>query len=46
MFAEIGKSQGLVVERYEDGSPASTWFALIPWAGGSMIEGLAGDVWK
>ena len=39
-------SQGLVVEKYPDGSPASTWFALMPWASASVIEGLVGDYWK
>lgn len=38
-------SEGLVVEKYEDGSPASTWFALMPWAGASIVEGLVGDYW-
>lgn len=33
-------SQGLVTEKYEDGSPASTWFALMPWASMSVLEGL------
>ena len=33
--------QGLLTERYPDGSPASTWFALMPWASASIIEGLA-----
>ncbi len=32
--------QGLLTEKYEDGSPASTWFALMPWASASLIEGL------
>ena len=32
--------EGLVTERYPDGEPASTWFALMPWASGSIIEGL------
>ena len=32
--------QGLLTEKYADGSPASTWFALMPWAGASIIEGL------
>lgn len=32
--------QGLLVERYPDGSPASTWFALMPWAACSVLEGL------
>ncbi|PAF33369.1 hypothetical protein [Paenibacillus sp. 7516] len=38
-------SEGLVTEKYADGSPASTWFCLMPWASGSIIEGLAGDYW-
>lgn len=33
-------SQGLVVEKYKDGSPSSTWFALMPWASSSVLEGL------
>lgn len=39
-------SEGLVTEKYADGTPASTWFCLMPWAGGSVIEGLAGDYWE
>lgn len=39
-------SQGLVTETYSDGSPASTWFALMPWASGSVIEGMVGDYWE
>ena len=32
--------EGLLTETYPDGEPASTWFALMPWASGSIIEGL------
>lgn len=39
-------SEGLVTETYRDGSPASTWFCLMPWASGSVIEGLVGDYWE
>lgn len=39
-------SEGLVTEKYEDGTPASTWFCLMPWASGSVIEGLVGDYWE
>ena len=39
-------SQGLLTETYPDGSPASTWFALMPWACGSILEGLAGTAWE
>ncbi len=38
-------SEGLVTETYSEGSPASTWFCLMPWASGSIIEGLVGDYW-
>lgn len=38
-------SEGLVTETYEDGAMASTWFCLMPWASGCIIEGLAGDYW-
>ena len=38
-------SEGLLTETYPDGSPASTWFALMPWACGCILEGLAGDWW-
>lgn len=37
--------QGLLVQRYPDGSPASTWFALMPWACASILEGLTGLCW-
>jgi len=33
-------SEGLVKERYLDGTLAGTWFALMPWASGSILEGL------
>lgn len=32
--------QGLLVEKYPDGEVAGTWFALMPWASASIIEGL------
>lgn len=32
--------QGLLVEKYPDGEVAGTWFALMSWAIGSIIEGL------
>ena len=37
--------EGLLVQTYPDGSPASTWFALMPWACGSVLEGVCGDWW-
>ncbi len=39
-------SEGLVTEKYPDGSPASTWFALMPWASASILEGMTGDYWE
>lgn len=39
-------SEGLLTETYSDGTPASTWFALMPWASGCIIESLAGDYWE
>ena len=38
-------SEGLLKERYPDGSVASTWFALMPWACGSILEVLTGEVY-
>lgn len=32
--------EGLLTEKYPDGEVASTWFALMPWASASIIEGL------
>ncbi len=39
-------SEGLLTEHYPDGSVASTWFALMPWACGSILEGLTGEAWS
>lgn len=33
--------EGLLTEHYPDGEVAGTWFALMPWASASIIEGLA-----
>lgn len=33
--------EGLLTETYPDGEVASTWFALMPWASASILEGLA-----
>ena len=38
--------QGLLTERYPDGAPASTWFALMPWACGCVLEALCGSAWE
>lgn len=39
-------SEGLLVEKYSDGSIASTWMCLMPWASACIIDGLVGDYWK
>ena len=39
-------SEGLLTEHYPDGSVASTWFALMPWASGSILEGLTGRAYE
>ncbi len=39
-------SEGLLSQKYKNGSIASTWFCLMPWASASVIEGLAGDCWN
>ncbi len=39
-------SEGLVTQTYPDGSFASTWFALMPWASASVLEGMTGDYWE
>ena len=45
-FERFCHREGLLVEKYPDGSPASTWFALMPWACGSILEGICGDLWN
>ena len=37
-------TDSLVLERFPDGSPSSTWFQAHPWASGAVLEGLAGVV--
>lgn len=39
-------SQGLLTQKYSDGSVASTWFALMPWASCSIVEGFVGEYWE
>lgn len=39
-------SQGLLTETYPDGTESSTWFALMPWASASVLEGMTGEYWK
>jgi hypothetical protein len=38
-------SEGLLKQTYPDGSLASTWFCLMPWASGCILDGLVGDFW-
>ena len=37
-------TDSLLLERFPDGTPASTWFCAHPWAAGSILEGLTGAV--
>ena len=39
-------SEGLVYETYSNGTLASTWFCLMPWAVASILDGLAGECWE
>lgn len=39
-------SEGLLVQKYSDGRIAGTWFCLMPWAIGSILDGLAGEVFE
>jgi hypothetical protein len=38
--------EGLLIEKYPDGSPASTWFIYHTWAAGCALESLSGDLWE
>lgn len=44
MSERFAHCQGLLTPEYPDGSLASTWFALMPWACGSILEGLCGEL--
>ena len=44
MSERFSHCQGLLTPEYPDGSLASTWFALMPWACGSILEGLCGEL--
>ncbi|MFC4306703.1 hypothetical protein [Cohnella boryungensis] len=39
-------SDGLLTQTYDDGTIASTWFCLMPWASSCIIEGLSGEYWE
>ena len=38
-------SEGLLLDRYPDGSRASTWFLFLPWGAANLLEGMCGTVW-
>lgn len=46
MSERFAHSQGLLTESYPDGSPASTWFCLMPWAGSCIVRGVVGEYWE
>ncbi|MFA5865471.1 MAG: hypothetical protein WC975_12400 [Phycisphaerae bacterium] len=37
-------TDSLLIERYPDGLPASTWFCAHSWASGAVLEGLVGPI--
>lgn len=37
-------TDSLLIERFPDGSPASTWFCGHSWASGAVLGGLAGEI--
>lgn len=39
-------SEGLLMEKYPDGSPASTWFFFLPWGAANILEGMCGDTYE
>jgi hypothetical protein len=39
-------TDSLLAERFDDGSPASTWFCAHSWASGAVLEGLAGKIYE
>ncbi len=39
-------TDSLLLERFPDGSPASTWFAGHSWASGAALEGLVGEIFE
>lgn len=38
--------EGLVIEKYPDGSPSSTWFRYHSWAASCVVNALSGDMWE
>jgi hypothetical protein len=39
-------SEGLLIEKYPNGSPASTWFIFHPWGAAAVLESLSGQFWE
>ena len=37
-------SEGLLCDRYPDGTRASTWFQFLPWGAANLLEGMCGDL--
>lgn len=38
-------SQGLLIEKYDNGELCSTWKCFLPWGASNILEGLCGVVW-
>ena len=39
-------SEGLLLERYDNGDPCSTWKCFLPWGASNILEGFCGTVWE
>lgn len=39
-------SEGLLLEKYADGTKSSVWFAFLPWGAANVLEGMCGDLWQ
>lgn len=39
-------SEGLLIEKYPDGSKSSAWFAFLPWGASNVLEGMCGELWE
>ncbi len=39
-------SEGLLMEKYPDGSKSSAWFAFLPWGASNVLEGMCGELWE
>lgn len=38
-------SEGLLIEKYPNGTKSSAWFAFLPWGASNVLEGMCGELW-